>query len=211
MFDAPSQPGQAELTALVCNVEMPVSALLDRELARLSGVLLSQIRRREFADKAMERIHPCLERLEQIHKRITFLSPSFSASRLLEVAWEMHAGIVVVDYVQRPRANGNESRMQVSAVMECVRELAAGGSAVIAVAALNRSSQDTGGPSASNFRDSSEIEYGADSAYILDRNLVFPNAMLKCVKRRYGMPEHLQLKFDGERQLFTCREQEGVV
>lgn len=210
MFDALSQPGQSELRALVCNVEMPLGALLDRELSRMSGVPYSLIRKREVASELMERIHPCLESLSTLYQRITFLQPPFSASRLVSEAWELGPDIVVVDYIQRLRAHGNESRIQVSAVMESLREIASGGSAVIAVAALNRSSHDTGGQAASNFRDSSEIEYGADSAYILDRKLGLPNATLKCVKRRYGTPEDLKLTFDGDRQLFTPREQESV-
>lgn len=209
MFDALRQPAQTHLTALVCNVEMPVEALFDRELARVSGVPYGQIRQRTFPYDATDRLDVCMAQLDEVTTRITFLGPPFSAERLVNAAWETGADIVVVDYLQRLRAHGIESRVQVAAAMEAVREIADGGAAVIAVAALNRNSYETAAQSSGSFRDSSEIEYGADSAYIIQRDPKSQNAKLKCVKRRYGSPTDLKLQFDGDRQMFTSREQDG--
>src|SRR5271167_2602195 len=45
-----------ELRAVVCNIEMPPAVLLDRQLARLSGVDLRTIRYRQLGDEHRERI-----------------------------------------------------------------------------------------------------------------------------------------------------------
>ena len=210
VFDALRQPGQDELRALICNVEMPVSALLDRELARVSGVPYLQIRQRSYDDKGMDRIRPVLEHLPKILGRMKFMEPPFTAVQLMKEATNFGADLIIVDYVQRLRAEGSDARIQVSSAMESLRDIADAGRTVVAVAALNRTSYDVASHTSGSFRDSSEIEYGADAAYILERRPASSAATLKCVKRRYGEPRNLELQFDGDRQLFKRKKAEVV-
>src|SRR5215472_2950428 len=52
------------LRAAICNVEMPPAVLLDRQLARLSGIDLSLIRHRQLTAEHSERIDQGLANLE---------------------------------------------------------------------------------------------------------------------------------------------------
>ena len=55
-----------------------------------------------------------------------------------------------------------------------------------------------------SFRGSAELEFGCDSAYILDAaNGV---AVLRCVKNRYRRPEDINLRFAGEFQRYEPGE-----
>src|SRR5438876_8093380 len=53
----------ADLRAVVCNVEMGTGALLDRQLARLSGIDLTVIRHRRLAAEHAERIDQAINTL----------------------------------------------------------------------------------------------------------------------------------------------------
>ena len=53
-----------------------------------------------------------------------------------------------------------------------------------------------------SFRESSELEYGSDSAWLLLRDGDSEQVELKCVKNRTGKLCSLQLLFDGSHQSF---------
>src|SRR5262245_21884094 len=57
------------LRAMVCNVEMPPAVLLDRQLARLSGIDLSLIRHRRLAAAHADRIDQAMSTLEPLTER----------------------------------------------------------------------------------------------------------------------------------------------
>ena len=57
------------LRAVVCNIEMPPSVLLDRQLARLSGVDLTTIRYRQLTAEHSERIDAGLTTLAEVCER----------------------------------------------------------------------------------------------------------------------------------------------
>ena len=52
-----------------------------------------------------------------------------------------------------------------------------------------------------SFRGSAELEFGADSAYIL-HNSPQGVASLECVKQRFGPLRDIHLRFDGPHQRF---------
>jgi replicative DNA helicase len=60
---------------LLCNVEMSVPALLDRQLARLAGLPYRLVRRRELGDEHRDRLAQGLDRLAEIVDRVAFLAP----------------------------------------------------------------------------------------------------------------------------------------
>src|SRR5581483_3029577 len=58
------------LRAVVCNVEMPPATLLDRQLARLSGIDLTTIRHRKLTAEHAGRIKSGIATLEPLAERL---------------------------------------------------------------------------------------------------------------------------------------------
>jgi hypothetical protein len=61
------------LRAVVCSVEMPPAVLLDRQLARLSGIDLGTIRYRQLGADHAERIDRAMDTLEPLAERLAFV------------------------------------------------------------------------------------------------------------------------------------------
>jgi replicative DNA helicase len=96
--------------------------------------------------------------------------------------------------------------------MQLLRRFTDAGHAVVAISALNRQRNRNGatydGAGLASFRESSEMEYGADDAYLLladQNNEAYAGAMtLAHVKSRHGEPTDLAILFDGAHQSFTA-------
>lgn len=198
------------LRAAVANVEMPPRALLDRQLARLSGVDLTLIRRRQLSAEHGERIGKGLDTLAPLAERLCFVRPPFDLMNIAATADAFGAGLMVLDYLQRiaPPGKHRDARQSVNSTMDFLRQFADAGTAIIAVAAVGRtkdskgrSSYDVNGLGLASFRESSELEYGADSVYLL-----VPDG-LRCVRDRNGEPRDIPLLFDRCRQRFTTAEE----
>lgn len=197
------------LNALVCNVEMPVPKLLERQLARLSGIPLSVIQRREFTDIHRERLDVGLDALQRLGPQLAFCQPPYTLANIAESADALNAEIIVVDYIQRIRTTDNaeaDRRAHIDNAMAVIRQWATDAAvAVIVVAALSRQKSTTGstydGAGLASFRESSELEYGADDAFILQQTEPGKVA-LKHVKSRYGERRDMALRFDGSLQRF---------
>src|SRR5262245_26697030 len=63
----------SDLRAIVCNVEMAPATLLDRQLARLSGINLTSIRYRQLGAEHAERIDQAMNTLEPLAERLAFV------------------------------------------------------------------------------------------------------------------------------------------
>ncbi len=206
---------QDDLRALVCNVEMSVSALLDRQLARLASIPLRAIRYRELPDP--EALSAGLERLEQLAPRLAFLQEPFSLDNLANAVDAFGAELIVVDYVQRvqgPAGAESSSRQAVNALMSYLRRFVDAGVALLVVSAVGRSRDRNGSSSyagdtltLASFRESSELEYGCDSAYLLHPADEAGRAPLRCVKNRHGEPLDIPLRFVGEYQRFEALDE----
>ena len=86
-----------ELRALVCNVEMSPSALLDRQLARLTGINGDAIRHRRFTAEHADDREVGLATVESFVERLAFLAAPFDLANVA-AAYDAHeADIVVVD------------------------------------------------------------------------------------------------------------------
>jgi len=157
------------LRALVCNIEMPASVLLDRQLARLSGIDARDIRYRKLDASHADRIDQAMNTLEHIADRLCFVRPPFDLENVAASADAFKANLMVLDYIQRipPPGKHNDRRGSVDATMNYLRQFADAGVAVMIVAAVSRQ-KDTKGRSTYNalslasFRESSELEFGAD-------------------------------------------------
>lgn len=202
-----------ELKVLVCGVEMNPRALLDRQLARMSGIDLTSIRHRRLGAEHADRIALGMNTLEAILDRLVFLRPPFDLENVAHTADYFGAELILLDYLQRIAPPGNyiDNRRSVDATMDYLRQFADAGVAVIAVAAVSRTKDSKGrssyegdGLNLASFRNSSELEFGADDAFILtpdkdDDDLV----VLRHLKSRYGAPQNLILHFDRARQRFS--------
>jgi len=203
-----------EARLLIANVEMPVRALLDRQLARISGVPAEHVRSRTVLPEHQQHVQEATEVLASVAKRMTFMQGRFTVESLADAVVGSRAGIVVLDYVQRvssSKVTTSDPRLRVAAVMETLRQLADSGVAVLAVAALSRG-RDAGGGSAysgsgvslASFRDSSDLEYGADDAYFLLPAGPRGGGRVRLLheKCRYGATRDHTLIFDGAHQRF---------
>lgn len=91
----------ANLRAAVLNVEIPAQMLLERQLARLSGVDLTTIRDRKIEDDEWERIDSGLATIESFADRLCFVNPPFTLQNATNAVSGFKAHILVVDYLQR--------------------------------------------------------------------------------------------------------------
>jgi replicative DNA helicase len=155
-----------------------------------------------------------MQALDDVADRLAFVRPPFDLRNVAESADAFDAGLIVLDYVQRIRSPGehDDRRGAVSETMDYLRQFADAGVAVFAVAALARSKDKTGrasyadGLSLASFRETSELEYGADDAFILvpDDDGASPSCVvLKHLKSRHGEAKDITLSFDGPHRRFT--------
>lgn len=203
------------LRALICNIEMPPAVLLDRQLARLSGVDLTAIRYRKLEAVHADRIDQAMNTLASVADRLCFVRSPFDLGNVANVADTFEASLIVCDYIQRiaPPGDHEHDRGRVNRTMDYLRQFADAGVAVIVVSAVGRSKDDKGrssyageGLNLASFRESSELEFGADDAFILHpEGGDAPDDLmrLKHLKSRHGECRDVFLRFDRKRQSFT--------
>ena len=200
-----------ELRALVCNVEVSPTVLLDRQLARLAGLQYSRVRLRELDSIDLERAAVALEELKRIADRLAFVRVPFGLENIAAAADAHDANLIVFDYLQRIRPPGEhgDKRGSVDALMDYLRQFADAGVAVIAVSSVGRtrdrqgrSSYDGDGLSLASFKESSELEFGADDAFILCPSGDDGEVVLKHLKARHSEPRDIELRFRGSCQQF---------
>lgn len=207
------------LRVCVCNIEMPPAILLDRQLARLSGIPLNLIRYRQLTAEHGERVATAMHALEEIADRLCFVRPPFDLNNVADSADAFFAGgadhgLILLDYIQRIRPPGdhNDKRGSVDACMDYLRRFADTGIAVVVVSAVGRSKDRSGrnsyteGLNLASFRESSELEFGADSAFILAPADDADAVTLKHLKDRHGECRDIALRFDRAHQSFTLAD-----
>lgn len=203
------------LRVLVCNVEMTPAVLLDRQLARLSGIDLDTIRHRRFDGSHADRLDQAIHTLEALGERLAFVRPPFDLQNVRDASEGHDADLIVFDYIQRIRPPGehNDKRGSVNATMDYLRQFADKGLAVVVLSAVGRSKDDQGrssyagsGMNLASFRESSELEFGADDAFILhpDADNAEGNTLrLRHLKSRHGEARDILLTFDRPRMSFS--------
>jgi len=213
-----------DLRALVCNVEMPPRVLLDRQLARLSGIDLGTIRYRRFDQEHAERIDQAMHTLEPLADRLAFVRPPFNLENVAGSADAFHADLLVLDYIQRIPSPGNhtDKRAAVNSTMDFLRKFADAPAGLIVVAAVGRTKDAKGrssysgdGLNLASFRESSELEFGADDAFILvpDKDggeYGTVQVTLRHLKARHTEPKDLALDFHRPTQRFDVAAGSGT-
>lgn len=190
------------IDVVIANAEMSAETLMLRELSRQSQVSYQKVRFANFNGEEEIRLLQAQDHLSPLVKRIQLMTPPFTSERLIECLGEP-GGLVVVDYLQKFRS-GPDAMEGIEQVMGHLRWIAASGWAVLALSSTARQQGKKGAHSSDgldmgSFRGSGEIEFQADSAYVLrdksggssgDRDVD-----LDCVKNRNGPRETLELRF----------------
>jgi replicative DNA helicase len=202
-----------DLRIVCCNVEMSANTLLDRQLARLSGINGETIRNRQIDPQHTDRRDIGLEALQGISDRLCFVQPPFDLDNIAASYDAFDAQMLLLDYIQRiaPSGQHRDKRGSIDAAMTYLRKFADAGAAILVVSALSRQKDDRGRSSydansltLASFRESSELEYGADDAFILAPDAKAEGVVtLRHVKSRHSEPRDIRLKFDRKRQSFT--------
>lgn len=205
--------GTPDLRAVVANVEMGSGVLFDRQLARVAGLPLNMIVRRRFDASHADRLDRGICTLESVADRLAFVQPPYDLGNIAGVGDAFKGGLLVLDYLQRIRPPGKhvDRRGSVDALMDYLRQFADAGQAVLCVSAVARAKNRHGNStysgdalSLASFRESSELEYGADSAYVLVPSRDDPETVtLRCLKHRYGEPVDILLQFERPFQRFS--------
>jgi replicative DNA helicase len=191
-----------ELKALVTCCEMPPPVLLDRQLSRLSGVPYARIRERGLTEADLPAVNTALATLNKIRDRLAFHVGPFDLSAVAEAADGCDADLIVVDYLQRLGASGQhrDKRSQTNAVLDALRQFASAGRGLLVLSSVGRQPNKNGkstydGLTLASFKESGDIEYAADDAYIL----VPPEdgyTTLKHVKARHTEAADIVLRTD---------------
>lgn len=203
----------ADLRALVANVEMPAEALLDRQLARLAEIDAGTVRDRQIGEQDAERLPAAFDVMEQTLDRLAFLTAPFTLSNVALAADDFGATLLVLDYVQRigPGEAAPDKRSAINRTMDLLRRFCDAGCGLLVVAAVGRSKDAKGRATYSgehlglaSFRESSELEFGADSAYVLvPAGPDSQEVTLRHLKSRYGECRDLVLRFERQYQRFS--------
>lgn len=195
-----------DVRAVIGNVEMPATDLLAKVVARLAGLPVGKVADKTLTPVEKARFRTALAANVTLLERLSFLQQPYTLDHLAGALDEFGATLAVVDYVQR-YGTQKDLRESVDGLMTGLRTLASAGAAVIAVSSVARQKDEKGrsayaGLGLASYRGSAELEFGSDSAYILDAaNGV---ATLRCVKNRYGKPTDVHLRFAGEFQRYDA-------
>jgi len=199
------------LYVLVCNVEMAPRTLLDRQLARLAGIDANHIRHRWIAGNET-RVRAGLDVLAGISDRLAFHTGPPTLADVAQSVDGFGSRLLVLDYIQRFTLGAGDTaldkRAELDSIMGHIRKFADAGLGVLAVSAVARQKGKHGsnytGLGLASYRGSSELEYGADSCWVIESVEGNWGAVnLCCVKNRHGDTPSLLLNFDRARQSFT--------
>ena len=157
--------------------------------------------------------------LEALAGRLCFVRAPFDLGNVASAADAFGARLLLLDYIQRitPPGQHDNRRSSVDATMNYLRQFADAGVAVMVVSAVGRSKDKHGRNtyagdelSLASYRESSELKFGADDAYILtpDGDADGGTVTLRHLKSRHGESLDLTLTFDGKRQLFVPTDAE---
>jgi replicative DNA helicase len=157
---------------MLFSLEMPREAIVRRLLAALACVPLSSLRLGRLDDDAWARLAWAQDRLDDWHLVIDD-TPAVSTDQVLARARRQglvgELDLVLVDYLQKCAARGENRTQQVGAIARGLKDVArALGVPVISAAQLSRLNvREDRRPALSDLRDSGEIEQEADNVLLM--------------------------------------------
>jgi replicative DNA helicase len=189
------------LVAYLLNAEMGFDAIARRELTRLTRIKSDYIRFGALTAADIERIDEAAETLTTALQRVS-VYPDPSVESLHDLL-DKPPGLVVVDYLQKFAPAEKDVRVGVGQVMNVLRRLANCGHAVLALSATKRDAKgghNSADLSLSSFKESGDVEFQADSAYVLRDNGPLEvewvrHITLGHVKNRHGAKVDRDLRF----------------
>ncbi len=193
---------------LVANVEMVPALLMERIAARMSAVPLTTIADRMLAANQLGRVRAALDALAPVAGRLSFLHAPFALEHVAAAGTAFDANVLILDYIQRFTVGdgGKDKREQLETAATVLRRFCDAGAAALVASAVARQKHAGGssykGLNLASFRGSSELEYGADAAYLLtpgDGGAI----TLTCEKNRYGAVADIPTTFDPTTQTFA--------
>ncbi len=203
---------QPELRVTIANAETGLDVLMRKELSRRASISQKKLRfgdlddiEKQILERAVTDLKPIVSRMESLDEPCVLIQ--------LERLLDQEPGLLILDYLQKYAPPG-ETKAGITSVMQVLRRFARAGWAVLALSATARtvakggSGHDSSKLNQASFRDSSEIEFNSDAAYILcdkepegSRNAI-RHTELVCFKNRFGEKESRKLTFDMPKACF---------
>jgi replicative DNA helicase len=212
----------ANTRCLVVNVEMTPKRLIQRQLARLSGVHLSDITNHRNLLGHQHNLQRAVATMQDIGDRMCFMPESFQIEAIVDaMVQDARPDILVIDYLQRIECceDTPDTRARLNMLMQRFRTIANAGVCVVLVSAVGRTASKRGGGynarelGLASMRESSEIEYGCDDVFVMvpeqqDDEQQRAGDAIRCVrlkheKSRNNSQQDLRFAFDGATQSFT--------
>jgi replicative DNA helicase len=193
---------------LVANVEMVPTLLVERIVSRLSSVPLTAIADRALTADQLNRVKTAVATLAPVADRLAFLHPPFALEHVAAAGTAFGANVLMLDYIQRFTVGtpSKDKREQLETAATVLRRFCDAGAVVFAASAVARQKHAGGstyrGLNLASFRGSSELEYGADAAYLLESD-GGGVVRFRCEKNRYGAVADIHTAFDPITQKFT--------
>lgn len=195
------------LTAGLCSTEMGPEFYFGQAVARAANIPLTAVQNEQLTKQQVEMLMTAAESMQDMSRVWMCEKDSDSLRRMVK---EHQPGLVMIDYLQKleiSKGHRLDDRQRVAVACAVARDIADGGAAVLLVAAVSRQKDKSGksgyaGLDLASFRDSSAIEYCADSAYILHREPSSCEARLQCVKNRYGPVEDVDMVIEPSTQTY---------
>jgi replicative DNA helicase len=210
MFDALEL--KPDLSAVIANAETGFDVLLRRQLTRITRIPSKSIRFGLLTEDDKDRIRKAATELRPRLERVSVLNHPYTILNLLALL-DRQPGLLICDYLQLFLApEAKDPRLGVNGVMNGLRRLAKEGWSVIAISATSRPTKDNKLLTIHSLRESSEIEFQADSIYLLhdlgpvsgDKEWL-RNVTLEHAKNRHDQQVHFELEFHRPRMEFTKR------
>lgn len=211
------------LNAYICNCEVSPAEQMMRLLSRYSGIAAKDIRDGNQGPGDDERLEWGHRRMDAFAGRMIFYTGPFTLADIRDTFGRADAGpgLLNIDYIQRLRSDsgsGDDRRVELENVMSALRGLADAGLGIIVISAVSRQKSKTGsdyaGIGLASLRGSSELEYSADSIWLMhtgepdaaDKNEGAPKPeglmVFECAANRHGDTASIPLVFDKKRMTF---------
>lgn len=206
---------ETQQTALVFSMEMGKKQLTERSMASIGNIPLPALRSGQLDDGMFSRMSYATGKL--FHSKLVIDdSPALSImqmrSRARRVSKKHGLSLIVVDYIQLARGEGQSREQEVSSVSRGLKALAKEFSCpVIALSQLSRKVEDRADkrPMMSDLRESGAIEQDADLILLMYRDEYYkPNSPDKGVaeiiigKQRMGETGVISVLFQGQYSRF---------
>jgi replicative DNA helicase len=209
-----------ELKCLIANVEMNPQRLYERQLARLSGIPLGDITRRQNLLGQRHVMDLAINTICSVGDRMHFMSEPFHINSIEDaMVQDVQPDVLVIDYLQRIGCCEGvaDARSRLNSLMLKFRTFANAGVCVVLVSAVGRPGSKKGGGynprelGLASLRESSEIEYGCDDVFVMVPEEHdgtrdgdgYRNVLLKHEKSRNNLQQDLRFEFNGAIQSFT--------